>query len=287
MTKQLTLNERVERILNTEENSIWKYILDGNTDELLNNLPDDDESRVQNDIVTELFTDGDSSTLNAYDFETIKEGNSVLFSNMVRLVFALDINGGYEEIKDKVLDKLLDSMSGITDNIRKEAPDYPRKPMNALVWVEAAGMRSAMGALAYYFEQKDDIDHRHFAVMKRTGITLSIMGHYRHLVGPDMIEAAEIKELLDEPETAIGFYEAVVGDFTNEVEWFRETPEVGPGEEDVISLESLKKAYMAIDRLKGANEYAAQCAEIDEIIAREHFEVPDFSDDDDDDEDEE
>lgn len=285
MMNQLTLNETVKSILNTEENEIWNYFLENKTDELPDILPGEaKEHQTRDNIIKELLTDGNSETLANYDFETIKEGNAILFVNMVRLVLALDINGSKEEIKEKVLDKLLDSMSAISELIRKESAGYPRKPMNALVWTEGAGMRSGMAALAYYFKEKDDTDHLHFAIMKRTGITLAIMGHYKHLVGPDMIEAGLIKEKLGENDTAIGFYEAVRDDFAQEIDWFVATPEAGPNEEDVITLESLKKAYLALDRLKGTDDYADQCTKIDEILSREHFEEPDFSDDDEDDE---
>lgn len=284
MTNKLTMNETITGFLNTEENPVWNYILENNADELLASLAGDEDNEIRNTIIKELFNDGESQTLNDYDFATIEDGNAALFGDVVRLVISLDINGNYEEIKEKALDTLLEAMPAITDTIRKESPGYSRKPMNALLWTEGVGMRGAMSALAYYFRQKEDTDHLHFTIMKRTGITLGIIGHYKHIVGPDMIEAAQIKEKLGENEAAIGFYEAVRDDFGKEIDWFVATPEAGPNEEDVTTLQSLKEAYISLDRLKESNEYGEKVALIDEILSREIFEEPDFDDDEDDEE---
>ncbi len=107
-------------------------------------------------------------------------------------------------------------------------------------------------------------------------------GHYRHLVGPDMLESAQIKEQLGDTDAALSFYKAVDADFKNELSWFANTPEAGLNEEDVVTLESLKKAWESIDRLSQTDQYSELCKQIDEVLSREHIEIPDFDEEDED-----
>ena len=255
-------------------------ILEDKTDEIKSALSEKDSTLDK--IVLELFTEGKSNILSDIDFITLKEENSLLFKDLVRLIFALDVNGNHDDLRLQVGDKLFDVIPDIVKNIKEQSKGYPRNPMNALVWSEGAGFRSSLNALIYYYKLKDNTDTLHFLIMNRTQITLSIMGHYRHLVGPDMIESAKIKEKLGDTDAALSFYKAVEADFKGELRWFMDTPEAGPNEEDVVSLESLKQALESIDRLSGANQYTELCTQIDEVLSREHVEIPDFDEEDED-----
>lgn len=282
MTNKLTLNDEIQTFLDTDDKELWNLILENKIEEAKAVLPREDNPLLY-EIVSELFTGEKSRTLTDYDFITLKEGNSILFKDMVRLVFALDVNGNYDNLRLQVGDKLFDVIPDIVQNVKEQSKGYPRNPMNALVWSEGAGFRSSLNALIYYYRLKEDnTDTLHFLIMNRTQITLSIMGHYRHLVGPDMIESAKIKEQLGNTEAALSFYRAVEADFKSELQWFVDTPEAGPNEEDVVSLESLKQALLAIDRLSGTDQYSRLCEQIDEVLSREHIEIPDFDEDDED-----
>ncbi len=279
MTNKLTLNDDIQSFFDTDDKELWNLILDNKIEEIKVLRPEEDNFLYH--IVKQLFAEGKSEALTQYDFVTLKDENSVLFKNLVRLIFALDVNGNYDNLRLQVDDKLFEVIPDIVKNIKEQSAGYPRNPMNALVWAEGAGFRSSLNALIYYYRLKENIDTLHFLIMNRTQITLSIMGHYRNLVGPDMLESADIKEKLGQTDAALSFYKAIQGDFKNELKWFLDTPEAGPNEEDVISLESLKKALQSIDRLSGTNEYTEICSQIDEVLSREHVEIPDFDEDDD------
>lgn len=282
MTSKLTLNDEIRAFLDTEEKLIWEAIIANNTADISSLLAEKGDSLVVGDIITELLSEGKSDTLENHDFVSIKEENSPLLKNLVRLIFALDVNGEHEDKKLYISDKLFDIIPDIVNNLKEQAKGYPRTSINALVWVEGAGMRSSLNALIYYYRLKDNAEALHFLIMNRTQITLAIMGHYKNIVGPDMIEAARIKERMGNTDAAISFYKAVDADFRNELNWFTSTPEAGPNEEDVVILESLKEALTAIDRLSETDEYSSICQQIDEVLSREHIEIPDFDDEDDD-----
>lgn len=280
MTNKLTLNDEIQAFLNTDDKDLWTLILENKTDDI-KSLPLKEDNDLYK-IVSELLSEGESRILNEHDFLEIKEGNSSLFRDMVRLILALDINGEHHELKLHIGDKLFDAIPDIVKNLREQSKGYPQNPINALVWSEGAGFRSCLNALIYYYRLKEDDNILHFLIMNRTQITLSIMGHYKNLVGPDMIESAKMKERLGDINAALSFYKAVEADFKNELTWFIHSPETGPNDEDVVTLESLKEALISIDRLSNTNEYSSVYKQIDEVLSREHVEVPDFDEEDED-----
>jgi len=285
MTNKLTLNEATEPFFDTEDKDLWHLLLENRIADM-ETVVSGAEDKIIFKIITELFNNEGSETLDSLDLVTFKEENSLIFKDLVRAIFALDINGEYDKIRLDIVDKLFEAVPEIVKNIKDHAQGYPRTPINALVWSEAAGYRSSLNALIYYYKLKEDTDTLHFLIMNRTQITLAIMGHYKHLVGPDMLEAARMKEQLGDNDAALSFYKAVDSDFRSELGWFENTPEAGPNEEDVVTLESLKTALQGIDRISGTNDYSAVCLTIDEVLAREHVEIPDFDDDDEDEDDE-
>lgn len=73
--------------------------------------------------------------------------------------------------------------------------------------------------------------------------TLAVAGHYKHLVGPAMLAAADSRQLAGKPLDAKNFYQAVIDDFSILVEeWIDE--ETGPHEksEDRQALNCLQRA---------------------------------------------
>ncbi|MFV0328549.1 MAG: hypothetical protein ACK5KL_01805 [Dysgonomonas sp.] len=278
----LTLNEEIKPFFNTDDKQIWDLILENKIDELLAVLPTEENS-LTNQVLTELFTEGKSNLLDAYDFVTVKAGTSPLFRNLIRLVFALEINGNYEEVKEALINKLFDLVPDMVEKLQSDAHGYPVRRVNELVITEAASIRMSLNTLAYYFREKEDVDGLHFAIVMRTKLTLSIMSNYKNVLGHDMIEAAKIKEQVGESEAALVFYNAARENLKNELHWFVESPEMGPSEDDEIMLKSLKEAYLSIDRLKDTSEFTETCALIDEILSREYIEY-DFDEEDEEDE---
>ncbi len=283
MTNKLTLNDELKPLFDTDDKQLWDLILENKTDELLSLLPREDGDTLD-DILQELFSEGKSDTLDQYDFVTIKEGNATLFRDLIRLIFALDINGNHEAVRHLVADKLSDTLPDIVENIQQVTKGYPMQKVSDVVIAETATIRASLNTLSYYYRLKEDLEALHFAIVLRTKITLAIMRNYKNVLGHDMVEAAKVKEQMGDTEAALGFYNVVRDNLKNELHWFVESPEMGPSEEDVVMLQSLKEAYASIDRLGGTSQFAETCLLIDEILGREYVEY-DFDAEDDEDED--
>ena len=281
MENRLTLNDNVKSFLEIDNRPIWRLIIENDRDNLLA-LQDEDEEDVL-DVAKELFSTGESQILKEYDFATIRESNGAFIRDLVRLIFALDINGTQDEILQKVADPIFDSLPALTERIQKETFGYPTaRVVDDYILSEAALVRAALMNLIYYYRVRQDIDALHFVTVMRTTITLAIMRSYKNVVGHDMVETARIKEEVGETEAALTFYNSARDNLKNELQWFVESPEMGPNEEDVVVLKSLKEAYMSIDRLNNTAEYTNVCSLIDEVLTREYIEF-DFDEDEDED----
>lgn len=280
MTNRLTLNERIQNFLDDNNKQIWNLILEDDISGLLNALSTD--GGILNQILKELFAEGKSETLDTYDFSIIKEGNGTLFRNLVRLIFALNLNGNHEEINKTVQDKLFEDLPSFLEKVQNEAAGYPMRRVHEVVLSEAADIRASLISLIYYYRETGDIDGLHSAIMMRTKITLALMANHKHILGYDMVEAAKIKEQIGETEAALSFYNAARDNLNGELHWFMESPEIGPNEDDVIMLQALKESYLAIDRLRNITESEKACVLIDEILSREYIDVFEGFDEDDD-----
>lgn len=283
MTKQLTLNDNIQPFFEAKDKQIWDCILENRIDELLAILPRE-EGDTLDVIISELLTGGKSDTLEQYDFREISEDSNSLFRDMERLVFALDINGNYEEIRENIVYRLFEEIPYIVEKIQKETIGYPtvRRVADEII-KEAAAMRASLNNLVVYYQIKEDTETLHFAIVMRTKLTLAIMSNYKNVVGHDMIEAAKIKETVGDTEAALVFYNAAKENLKGELHWFIESPEMGASEDDEVILKSLKEAYLSIDRLNGTSEFTKTCAIIDEVLSREYVEY-DFDEEDDDEE---
>lgn len=284
MTNKLTLNDEIKQVFDNDNKQIWDLILEDKTDELVSLLPrEDTEDDTFDVILKELLSGNGSETLDTYDFVAIEETTSRLVHNLVRLIVALDINGNHEAIRETVLNKLFSVFPDVVENIQKKTFGYPARPIHELIIAEAAGMRAALNLLVFYSHRTEDIESLHFVIVMRTKITLSIMSNYKNVVGRDMIETAKVKEKIGETAAALGFYNAARENLKNELHWFIESPEMGPHEDDAVMLQSLKEAYLSIDRLNDTSDFIEVCSVIDEILTREYVEY-DFDADDDEDE---
>jgi hypothetical protein len=277
MENRLTLNDDIKTFLEIDNRPIWKLIIENDIDNLLA-LPGDDEGVL--DVVKELFSNGESQILKEYDFETIREPNGAFIRDLVRLIFALDINGTQDEVLKKVADSIFDFLPVLIEQIQKETFGYPARMVDNYILSEAALVRAALMNLIYYYKVRQDIDALHFVTVMRTTVTLAIMRNYKNIVGHDMVETAGIKEKVGETEAALTFYNGARDNLKNELQWFVESPEMGPNEDDVAVLKSLKEAYMSIDRLNNTAEYTKACSLIDEVLTREYVEF-DFDEEDD------
>ena len=283
MKNKLILNERVQNFLEDDNKLIWNLILEDNINTLLESLPTEDIDLSK--ILQEFFTGKESETLDSSDLSIIKEGNSILFRNLVKLIFALNINGNYNDVERTVENKLFEGLPSFIEKAQNEVAGYPMRKVDESILAEAATIRTSLMSLIYFYRETDDIESLHSAIMMRTKITLAIMANHKHILGYDMVEAARIKEQIGETDMALSFYNAARDNLKGELHWFIESPEMGPNEDDAIMLQALKESYLSIDRLKNISESEKVCTVIDEILSREYVDVFEGFDDEEEDED--
>ncbi len=276
-TTRLTLNDEVKPFFETDDKEIWDLIIENRIDDLLAALPREEDNTLDT-IIKELLSTGKSESFETYDFIKIEEGNNALFRDLVRLVFALDINGNFEEVRLVLVDRMFDVIPVMVEQIQKESAGYPMRRVDETILVEGSTLRAALMSFVYYYRLKDDTEALHFVIVMRSKITLAIMSNYKNVLGHDMIESAQIKEKVGERDAALSFYNLVKENLKGELHWFVESPEMGANEDDTVMLRALREAYASIDRLKDTSEFEKVCAVIDEVLSREYEEF-DFDDD--------
>jgi hypothetical protein len=274
---RLTLNDEVKPFFETDDKEIWDLIIENKIDDLLAALPREEDNNTLDAIIKELLSTGKSETLEIYDFIKIGEGKNALFRDLVRLVFALDINGNFEEVRLVLVDRMFDVIPAMVEQIQKESDGYPMRRIDETILVEGSTLRAALMSFVYYYRRKDDMEALHFVIVMRSKITLAIMSNYKNVLGHDMIESAQIKEKVGERDVALSFYNLVKENLKGELHWFVESSGMGANEEDTVMLRALREAYVSIDRLKGTSEFEKVCVVIDEVLSREYEEF-DFDD---------
>ena len=218
-------------------------------------------------ILYELFADGKSNALEVEEFAIADMKSGSLFIDLPRLLFALELNGKYMAVEQLLCDKLFQYTETIVDEIREKANGYPAKSMNGGVWLAAMEMRSGFYYLSYYYKKNAFIEAQLWVEKMRTSITLSIMGHYKEEVGPDMITVADIEEQLGLREEALSHYKAVVADFDNELPFYIDNLGEDLEESDTKILRSLLSSYQGVDRINGTNSYEEQIRSIIQILS--------------------
>ncbi|MFV0419038.1 MAG: hypothetical protein ACK5KT_09950 [Dysgonomonas sp.] len=279
MKNKLILNERVQNFLEDDNKLIWNLILEDKVDTLLESSFTEDIDLSK--ILQEFFAKKRSETLDSYDFSVIKEGNSTFFRNLVKLIFALNINGNHNDLEKIIENKLFEGLPSFIEKVQNEVAGYPMRKVDEGILAEAATVRTSLMSLIYFYRETDDIENLHSAIMMRTKITLVIMANHKHILGYDMVEAARIKEQMGETDMALSFYNAARDNLKGELHWFLESPEIGPNEDDVVMLQALKESLLSIDRLRNISESEKTCAIIDEILSREYVDVFEGFDDED------
>lgn len=277
MENRLVLNEEISTFLDVDNNPLWSFIVNNEIENLLALLDEQDTIKV----AKELFTSGESPFLGKYDFVTPRELNGVFIRDMVRLMFALDINGKHDELLSIVNSKLMDALPEVVDRIQKDTFGYPARLVDNHILSEAATIRAAIVNMIYYYKHKGDLDALHFVTVLRTTLTLAIMGNHKNVIGHDLVETAKIKEQIGETDAALTFYNGARDNLKNELHWFVESPEMGPSEEDAVMLQSLKEAFLSIDRINKTSLYSKECGIIEEVLTREYVEF-EFDEEDDD-----
>ncbi len=276
-------NATTARFLKEDDNEIWSLILANDISQVREKLTrqttnkgffgrffskssKDKETNKFTIILLELLDASSSKTLDEADLTIISDDNSTLFRNLLKLLFSLDENDQQNAIKEKVLKRLFHSVQPIAAVVETEANGYPANPITALTWAYGSKMRDNFGWFAHYFEQKRDKESQFHVQWMRTSITLCIMSHYKAMVGPDMIAMAKLQEEVGRSEEALQAYKAVIADFENELQYFKDNPEAETGEDDILILNFLLIAYTNADRMLGVKNHQSQIEHIQKLL---------------------
>lgn len=211
-------------------------------------------------IVAEYFVkmaqDTDSTLLQEQYLEKVKGKDVMMFVvEFSRLLVSLRHPNIDEQLFFTTAKLVKELILDYAKEISVKSGDYPEDIIQAKVWLDGAALREWCQLLADVYQELNLLEYEAPLTFAKTKVTLSIMSHYHHFVGPDMISSAKCYERLEDYEPAKQYYYAVIMDFEWLIEDYQE--ELIPNEEDYTSLTALAAAY------KG---YLALCGEEDKKI---------------------
>ncbi|RFS21340.1 hypothetical protein DVR12_15675 [Chitinophaga silvatica] len=195
---------------------------------------------------------------------SLKANGESQFTDLVRLLISLSENGNFAPQEATLRKIVLQQLSYLSAEVRTLADHYPERPITADVWLYAVVLREWCNVLIDFFSNTNLPRPKAAVWQNKSKITCSIMSHYPHFVGPDMMATAEILEEINETELAVQYALAVLGDF----EGFIDATENSATLEDIISLSSLKDAYVLLARVQQTDKYNHLLKIVEERIER-------------------
>lgn len=172
-----------------------------------------------------------------------------------------------DDISPEELQLLLTDMMTIARKIRETSNRYPEKPISAAVWMEGAALASSAQMLTDYLHETTYLEYEAQAAQIWANVTLSVCGHYHHLVGPAMLANAKIAERMDNIDFAMQAYKAVLNDFTSlleDCEIYGYTPDG----DTATAINCLKEAVDNLVRLYDGSEECAKAIEVQKRIEK-------------------
>lgn len=157
------------------------------------------------------------------------------------------------------------------ESIRQQAKNYPATCISAMVWINGVGYSNLACALTHHFRSGGWLKREENASALWAKATLSVCGHYHHMVGPAMLANANCQDRLGNIERSTQMYGGVVKDFSVLTDgWIDEAD--SPSDDDRIALESLQTATehliaRGITDLEGI-DLAALKSQIQDILSR-------------------
>jgi hypothetical protein len=180
---------------------------------------------------------------------------AIEIAELGRLVDVLISELKHKLMAERIVPELYHYLMHAADYIHKNSGDYPKTTISGKIWLDGAIVRDWALYLATYYEDLGKFQQETEMRFSRSKITNSIMNHYMHLVGPDMIGVAKCLEKINLPEKAYQFYHAVVLDFEQLIPKLSEEQLISI--EDKLSLWALREAYLGLLRLKKIDSKAA------------------------------
>jgi hypothetical protein len=195
---------------------------------------------------------------------SLKANGESQFTDLVRLLVAVNENGNFSAEETALRKIVLQQLSNLAAEVQSLADGYPERPITADVWLYGVVLREWCSVLVDFFNNIHLPRAKAAVLQNKSRITCSIMSHYPHFVGPDMMATAQVLEEINETELATQYAFAVVGDF----EGFIGSTENSATIEDIISLSALKDAYILLTKIQHTNKYDALLSIVEERIVR-------------------
>jgi hypothetical protein len=216
-------------------------------------------------ICRELLKNGEMGSLQELII-SMNNGGIQAFDELMCFLKAVDENNTLAAYSTTIANKALSVLQQFTADIRDNSGGYPNGVIGGGVWFDGFALRFWCEILAAYFGEKQLPAQKTETLLSKCNITCSIMSHYPHEVGPDMVACGKALEATGNAELAEKYYKAVVLDF----EWiadkyYNDADEVMTGE-DRVSLQSLQEAYKGVSRINTQTDYRGKIASLDLML---------------------
>lgn len=205
------------------------------------------------------------SMLDSLNFNLDSRGD-MDFAELVRFLSALNSSGNFKPETTAVAKIALQNLEKLAQETENRAGNYPDNPISADVWMGGMFVREWSDPIAEFFAEEGETENELRARFSKCKITNSIMSHYPHLVGPDMLAVGKCYEKLNDTDKAKRFFNPVVLDFERFLQEYTGNKEI-PDEEDASSLLSLLGAYTGLERVAGT-DFSERIKAVEEILKR-------------------
>ncbi|BAV04734.1 hypothetical protein SAMN05421788_11163 [Filimonas lacunae] len=194
-------------------------------------------------------------------------GVDSVFTEWIRFCCSIHYSGHFQQQLEVLLKQTIQRLEELAEEVAQQSNGYPHNSINGGVWFNGATVRNWSDALGYLFELRNKPHNRATVLQCKCKITCSIMSHYPHLVGPDMIEAATALISIGDNKTAEKYYLAVIADFEQLLECRNDESNENIQEEELISFKALLDAYNGIDRIQAGHDYDDKRKVLEQLIS--------------------
>lgn len=265
-----------EYFAKSQYNNLWLAIADNRLEDAIKEM---DVHKVKGAAMLNLFTKGNpvikatstvlsSKKLNDFSYRRlfINEDDIKEFNELIRLLIAVHLNGHFVANEKYLLTGIVEILDYLVIDIRDGAGGYPNNPISGNIWFSGELIRMCCDSLAYYCDLPGDLESKIKVLENKCCITLSIMSHYPHLVGPDMVAAAQAHEAAGNFPRAKQMYSAVVTD----LQWVADDIENFDKEDikcmHIYSLEALASSYKRLMAMDKEEAFVGQLNHVERLI---------------------
>ncbi|HTI92855.1 MAG TPA: hypothetical protein VL727_19795 [Puia sp.] len=180
------------------------------------------------------------------------------FPEWIRMCWVLRDNGHFEGKMDTLLQKTLNWLEQLAEEVHQRSNGYPMRSTTGEVWFTGAIIRNWSTPVADLFDRRQRGEDKAKTLHLKCKVTSSIMSHYPNILGPDMIEAAAAFEAIGDTDTSRRYFDAILADFEPMMKLLQGHPDEPVNEEDILSMGALLAAYKGLNRLNHTENFEAE-----------------------------